>query len=618
MACWSFKASFSNTSCSTSVPMAITVETAWLFRMASTPSFSPFLPVTPSVMKTKLSSALRLVWRTLSCNKTWSTQRHAGSLAGVLVLRQRQAVRQVLDEVTDLVEVLMTETLRTVQKEHQTESYQRPPSHPALDRVLQRSPVTSCSRPSPIRDPVTSCSRPSPIRDPVTSCLRTESIRDPRHRRSSMANGQLCQMISRICEDLSSGECRRLLYLCGSLDTDSCGSDNVREVLTSWLSRGRVDHLHLVELLFRLSCFDLLKKLFHISKQEVEGILGQDRALSEYRVLMSDSFLDVIVELEKLDRVSSERVELIEQCLKDISRVDLARKPQHRPVVMTHLVQPQHRPVVMTHLVQPQHRPVVMTHLVQQQWTRTPSNPMPTAFPIACHSRQEQSTQNTPENENIAEPERRRLSYQSPVEEYRLQSDPRGECLIIDCVGSDGDMLEEMFSWLHFKVTLVKWLGVGDTLSLLRQAAQQRENQDPKLFFIQTYSVSDPQDCSSRPTGHLAHREEDLETDGGGEPLSVETDGGEGYPSVESVPTDADVFWSHCWTDEGQLDEKHHQSVYLQALREAVLRGQRRRTHLVDVHTEMNGVIFNHNRRNPGARYNINLRHTLRKNLYML
>ncbi|KAK6315531.1 hypothetical protein J4Q44_G00150600 [Coregonus suidteri] len=548
-----------------------------------------------------------------------------------------------------------------------------------------------------------------------------------------MANGQLCQMISRICEDLSSGECRRLLYLCGSLDTDSCGSDNVREVLTSWLSRGRVDHLHLVELLFRLRCFDLLKKLFHISKQEVEGILGQDRALSEYRVLMSDvsedmgtedleslkfllsgslprerlarakSFLDVIVELEKLDRVSSERVELIEQCLKDISRVDLARKvkgyqnltsvgtpqhrpvvmthlvlpqhrpvvmthlvlPQHRPVVMTHLVQPQHRPVVMTHLVQPQHRPVVMTHLVQQQWTRTPSNPMPTAFPIACHSRQEQSTQNTPENENIAEPERRRLSYQSPVEEYRLQSDPRGECLIIDCVGSDGDMLEEMFSWLHFKVTLVKWLGVGDTLSLLRQAAQQRENQDvdafacciisrgtatdllatdshrlglrldtvrhlftpdccprlagkPKLFFIQTYSVSDPQDCSSRPTGHLAHREEDLETDGGGEPLSVETDGGEGYPSVESVPTDADVFWSHCWTDEGQLDEKHHQSVYLQALREAVLRGQRRRTHLVDVHTEMNGVIFNHNRRNPGARYNINLRHTLRKNLYML
>lgn len=480
---------------------------------------------------------------------------------------------------------------------------------------------------------------------------------------SSMADSYI-----RICEDLSSGECRRLLYLCGSQDTDSSGSDHVREVLTSWLSRGQVDQLYLVELLFRLRRFDLLKKVFHVSKQEVEGILGQNRALSEYRVLMSDvsedmgtedleslkfllsgslsrerltrvkSFLDVIDDLEKLDRVSSERVELIEQCLRDISRVDLARKVKR----------------YLTSVGTPQHRAVVMPHLAQQQWIRTPSNPMPTASSVSCHSRQEQSTQNTTENENIAEPERKRLFYQSPVDVYRLQSDPRGECLIIDCVGSDGDMLEEMFNGLQFKVTLVKWPSVEDTLSLLRQAAQPRENQEvdafacciisrgtatdllatdshrlgvrldtvrrlftpdycprlagkPKLFFIQTYSVSGSQGCSSRPTGHPPHREEDLETDGYEEPLSVET-----------VPADADVFWSHCWTDEGQLEEKDHRSVYLQALREAVLTGQRRRTHLVDVHTEMNGVIFDHNRRNPGARYNINLRHTLRKNLYML
>ncbi|XP_064833058.1 CASP8 and FADD-like apoptosis regulator isoform X4 [Oncorhynchus masou masou] len=315
---------------------------------------------------------------------------------------------------------------------------------------------------------------------------------------SSMANGQLYQMINRICEDLSSGECRRLLYLCGSLDTDRCGSGHVREVLNSWLSRGQVDQLYLVELLFRLRRFDLLKKEFHISKQEVDGILGQNRALSEYRVLMSDvsedmgkedldslkfllsgslsrerltrvkSFLDVIVELEKLDRVSSERVELIEKCLRDISRVDLARKVKgYRN---------------LTSVGTPQHRPVVMTQQAQQQWIRTPSNPMPTASTVSCHSRQEQSTQNTPENENIAEPERKRLFYQSPVDVYRLQSDPRGECLIIDCVGSDGDMLEEMFSGLQFKVTLVKWPRVGDTLSLLRQAAQPRQTQEVDAF----------------------------------------------------------------------------------------------------------------------------------------
>uniref|UniRef100_A0A4W5KD31 DED domain-containing protein n=1 Tax=Hucho hucho TaxID=62062 RepID=A0A4W5KD31_9TELE len=119
-----------------------------------------------------------------------------------------------------------------------------------------------------------------------------------------MAKGQLYQMIKRICDDLSSGECRRLLYLCGSLDTDNCGSDHVRDVLTSWLSRGPVGQLDLVELLFRLRRFDLLKKEFHISKQEVEGILGQNQALSDKYIpwmLMSDVSEDIGTEdLESL------------------------------------------------------------------------------------------------------------------------------------------------------------------------------------------------------------------------------------------------------------------------------------------------------------------------------
>lgn len=34
----------------------------------------------------------------------------------------------------------------------------------------------------------------------------------------------------------------------------------------------------------------------------------------------------MIVELEKLDKVSSERVDFIEECLRNIGRVDLAKK----------------------------------------------------------------------------------------------------------------------------------------------------------------------------------------------------------------------------------------------------------------------------------------------------
>lgn len=42
--------------------------------------------------------------------------------------------------------------------------------------------------------------------------------------------------------------------------------------------------------------------------------------------LLRQSFLDVIIELEKLDIVSPERVDSIEKCLRDIGRVDLAKK----------------------------------------------------------------------------------------------------------------------------------------------------------------------------------------------------------------------------------------------------------------------------------------------------
>ena len=41
---------------------------------------------------------------------------------------------------------------------------------------------------------------------------------------------------------------------------------------------------------------------------------------------MLQNFLDVVVELEKLDKVSSDSVDMIEQCLRNVGRVDLAKK----------------------------------------------------------------------------------------------------------------------------------------------------------------------------------------------------------------------------------------------------------------------------------------------------
>ena len=42
-----------------------------------------------------------------------------------------------------------------------------------------------------------------------------------------------------------------------------------------------------------------------------------------------------------------------------------------------------------------------------------------------------------------------------------------------------------------------------------------------------------------------------------------------------------------------------------------------RKTHLVDAHMEVNGAIFEHNKRNPGVDYHFDVKHTLRKNIYL-
>ncbi|XP_071373510.1 CASP8 and FADD-like apoptosis regulator [Centroberyx affinis] len=475
-----------------------------------------------------------------------------------------------------------------------------------------------------------------------------------------MANAHHLQIINEIAGSLSSGECRRLSYLCGSVDTDSSVA-GVREMLKSQLMRCQMDDLFLLELMFALRRFDILRKVLGTSREEVERTLRQRHVLSKYRVLMADvsedmanedlknlkfllssalprekmdkakNFLDVVVELEKLDKVSPERLDFVEQCLRNIGRIDLAKKVN---VYQGTGGAPQQQPLVHHQIIQQ-----------QQQRPRAPFSSPTSNCSYPLHQPRQAQSQRI---ENFPVSVRRKQNFQSLLDCYKLNTDPRGVCVIIDCVGSDGDMLEDMFKGLHFTVVLHKWLGVSDTLSALRGIFRQRENHEagaficciisrgtasgllatdahgdglrldtvrqlftaeacpmlagkPKLFFIQRYSVPELQTSAG-----MAYRDEDLETDGC-----------DGLSTREYVPTDADVFWSHCWTDERQLEQGHHRSVYLQALTDALHKGQRRKTHLVDIHTEVNGMIYDHNKRNPGARYHIDLKHTLRKNLYL-
>ncbi|KAJ8362589.1 hypothetical protein AAFF_G00367750 [Aldrovandia affinis] len=449
---------------------------------------------------------------------------------------------------------------------------------------------------------------------------------------------------AREAAELSSDECKKLFYLCGNLDTDRCVED-VSGMLKSVMNSREVDRRFLLELMFRIRRYDILSRVLRTNKCEVEGILGNGGHLSEYRVLMVDvgeslgaddmhslmflltetlptgrmgkatSFLDVVVELEKLDKVSCGDVELIEQCLHRIRRVDLAKRVQQYRAGGEGSSGQESRGALFT---PPVHHS--MCH-------RTPT-------PLA------------PENIKMAVPETGWQYGQSPVEVYRMRGVPRGVCVIFDCVGSDGDMLEQTFSRLHFRVILCKWPSVEEVRCTLLEESQRSglQGEDafvccllsratsthllatepqgpglrleavrhlftteacpglvgkPKLFFIQSYCVPEPQAC-------CRHRDEDLVTDGPASPCTTET-----------IPTGADVFWSQCRTDEQQLQFTSHHSVYLQSLSAVLLDGQRRKLHLVDVHTEVNAVVYEHNQRNPAERYSVSLRHTLRKNLFL-
>ncbi|XP_061736104.1 CASP8 and FADD-like apoptosis regulator isoform X2 [Nerophis ophidion] len=401
---------------------------------------------------------------------------------------------------------------------------------------------------------------------------------------NTVPDTETSQRIDEISEALSRDERKEALYLCESSHEDNTVA-SVKETLRSKaMSHGTAGNMFLLELLVHLGRVlmtqlseDMTSGDVSMLKFLLSNILGRKKREQ------AKNFLDLVIELEHLGKVSSQRVDILEEYLVHIRRVDLANKLK-----------------------------------VYKKSGNT--NMLETKVQQTC---------------------------QSHVNKYKFSSKPRGLCVIIDCVGNDGEMLEHTFRSLHFNVTLHKCLSVAQTVSVLRGLAQGSKElkgdgfvccvisrttathllatdpsdeslllddlsrqfagdvcsalvDKPKLFFIQGYRVPEFQ-----PLAGSNPQDEDLDTDAGVCPAG---------PS--SIPSRADVFWSHCWTGEDQLQQEPHRSVYLQALTDAVLRGQRGSRHLVDLHLEVNGAVFTHNSRYPGQEYHIDLKHTLRKELY--
>ena len=93
---------------------------------------------------------------------------------------------------------------------------------------------------------------------------------------------ELLETVDQMAGALDSGECRTMLYLCGSLDPDG-NEEGLGELLRSGVTRGQMNDLFLVELLFEVKRFDILWKLFGTKAHDIESALGNRHVLSRYR-----------------------------------------------------------------------------------------------------------------------------------------------------------------------------------------------------------------------------------------------------------------------------------------------------------------------------------------------
>uniref|UniRef100_A0AC11E7G0 CASP8 and FADD like apoptosis regulator n=1 Tax=Ovis aries TaxID=9940 RepID=A0AC11E7G0_SHEEP len=442
------------------------------------------------------------------------------------------------------------------------------------------------------------------------------------------------EVIHQVEEALDEDEKDALLFLCRDVAANAVPL-NVRDLLDILRERGKLSSVNLAELLYRVRRFDLLKRVLNMDTPTVEALLRRHpHLISDYRVLMMEigedldksevsslmflmrdytgrskiakdkSFLDLVVELEKLNLVAPDQLNLLEECLTNINRIDLKTKIQ------------KYR----------QSAQGVETNYVNARQASLP-------------------------NLSVKDPS---YNLRHTVEErYKMQSKPLGICLIIDCIGNDTDILRDTFTFLGYEVRHFLYLTMRDITNILRQVAQMPQHRDsdsfacilvsrggsqsvfgvdqthsgvpldhirrmfmadmcpslsgkPKLFFIQSYVKSEGQleDSSF------------LEVDGPSV-KSAESKARQPGAYQDLIHREADFFWSLCKADVSLLEgPSSSPSLYLRCLSQKLWK--ERKHSLLELHTELNSLVYDWNSKvSAKERYYVWLQHTLRKNLFL-
>ncbi|XP_040084751.1 CASP8 and FADD-like apoptosis regulator isoform X2 [Oryx dammah] len=393
------------------------------------------------------------------------------------------------------------------------------------------------------------------------------------------------EVIHQVEEALDEDEKDALLFLCRDVATDVVPL-NVRDLLDVLRERGKLSSLGLAELLYRVRRFDLLKGVLNMDTPTVEALLRRHpHLISDYRVLMMEigedldksevsslmflmrdytgrskiakdkSFLDLVVELEKLNLVAPDQLNLLEECLQNINRIDLKTKIQkYRQSAQgaeTNYVNARQASLPNLSVKDPSYN-----LRLQNGWSKE-QRPMMGPPDI--------------QREPVKRPIQESGAFlpQHIVEErYKMQSKPLGICLIIDCIGNDTGK--------------------------------------PKLFFIQNYVKSEGQleDSSF------------LEVDGPSV-KSAESKARQPGAYQDLIHREADFFWSLCKADVSLLEgPSSSPSLYLRCLSQKLWK--ERKHSLLELHTELNRLVYDWNSKvSAKERYYVWLQHTLRKNLFL-
>ncbi|XP_036713481.1 CASP8 and FADD-like apoptosis regulator isoform X7 [Balaenoptera musculus] len=294
------------------------------------------------------------------------------------------------------------------------------------------------------------------------------------------------EVIHQVEEALDEDEKEMLLFLCRDVAADVVPL-NVRDLLDVLRERGKLSSVSLAELLYRVRRFDLLKRVLKMDRPTAEALLHRHpHLISDYRVLLMEigegldksdvssliflmrdymgrgkiakdkSFLDLVIELEKLNLVAPDHLDLLEKCLRNIHRIDLKTKiqkyKQSAQGVETNYVNALQASLPNLSIKDPSYN-------LRLQNGRSKEHRLMMGQP---------DIQREPVKTSIQESEAF-LPQHILEERYKMQSKPLGICLIIDCIGND---TENTHSWNSTLNSTARCM-TGTAECLLRRGKQK-------------------------------------------------------------------------------------------------------------------------------------------------